>query len=179
MRKYLNLLLLLLVMGSVLALAVTHHSRPVIVPTPNPTPTTTTSLVLGVTQSDQCDESLWAHIYNPTRLQVIAKCITVTGTIYSVKAEPDGDFHIQVQLDNQYEHLLNAKNRSDQLGKLVVEPVCLNPVKQADAEAACQGFKQQLTVPPVGTHVTIIGDYVLDVPHGWNEIHPVTHIDPL
>ena len=166
-------------MGTVLAFAVTHRGQPVIPPTPHPPPTATSAPVLGVTQSNQCDESLWAHIYNPTRLQVIAKCITVTGTIYSVKAEPDGDWHIRVQLDSQYDHLLNDKNRSDQLGKLVVEPVCENMVKQENAATACQGFQQHLAVPPVGTHVTIIGDFVLDNSHGWNEIHPVTRIDPL
>ncbi len=175
--KYLTTFILLAI-GSA-ALLVIHRSRPTTSPTSSPTPTATSAPVLGVTQSNQCDESLWDHIYNPTRLQVIAKCITVTGTIYSVKAEPDGDWHIRVQLDSDYDHLLNDKNRSEQLGKLVVEPVCENVVKQENAVTACQGFQQHLTVPPVGTHVTIIGDFVLDAGHGWNEIHPVTRIDPL
>lgn len=35
-----------------------------------------------------CDDSLSQHVYNPQRLQVVEKCIAVTGTIHHVKKEP-------------------------------------------------------------------------------------------
>src|SRR5207245_5852239 len=47
----------------------------------------------------QCDQTLWNHVYNPTRLQIIDRCKTVTGTIESVKVENDGDFHIRLRVD--------------------------------------------------------------------------------
>ena len=56
-------------------------------------------------QSPTCDDSLWQHVYNPSRLLVQKKCVTVTGTIVDatanqkthrkdgVRHEPDGDTH--------------------------------------------------------------------------------------
>ncbi len=48
---------------------------------------------------------------------------------------------------------------------------------QADAKTACQGYKDTVTLPPVGSHVRIVGTYVQDTFHAkWMEIHPVTSI---
>jgi hypothetical protein len=113
------------------------------------------------------------------RLQIIQDCVTVTGTIFSTKPEKDGDFHIRLQLDPQYASMLNAKNRSGQMGMLVVEPVCMNPVTQRDTvdEHACDGFAQHVFTPNMlRQHVRVIGAYVIDMEHGSNEIHPVTWI---
>jgi hypothetical protein len=135
-----------------------------------------------------CDHSLWSHVYagDPRRfsrpqdrLQVIQDCVSVTGTIQSARPEADGDFHIRLRLDTQYRSMLNAKNRSGQKGALVVEPICMNPVKQKDtrAEHVCDGFSQQVYTPDMlGAHVRVTGAYVTDMEHGWNEIHPVTFI---
>jgi hypothetical protein len=65
-----------------------------------------------------------------------------------------------------FKHLLNAKNVSGQHGFLVVEPVCENPVTQADTlkEGSCNGFSQDVfTQQMVGKHVTITGAYVTDM----------------
>ncbi len=51
-----------------------------------------------------------------------------------------------------------------------------NPITQADAVEPCSGFHQDLQVY-VGEHVMVMGAYVLDTEHGWNEIHPITSID--
>jgi hypothetical protein len=126
--------------------------------------------------SNTCDQSIWDHIYHPSRLQVNDPCITVTGVIKSIKQEPDGDLHVRVQLDPEFTNLLNDRNVAGQFGNLVVEPVCQGPVTQPDAVAACENFHQDINVPPVGTHVTLTGAYVLDLQHGWMEIHPVTSI---
>lgn len=129
--------------------------------------------------SNNCDQSLWDHVYHPNRLQVNDPCITVTGTIKNIRAEADGDLHIRVELDPQYTNLLNDANLAIQHGDLVVEPICQNnPTSSVDAQLACSDFHQNINIPSIGTHVTITGDYVLDNDHGWMEIHPVTSIQP-
>jgi len=103
----------------------------------------------------------------------------VTGTIESARAEKDGDFHIRLRLDPQYSSMVNAKNKSGQHSALVVEPVCMNTVKQKDtlAEHVCDGFSQHVYTPNMlGSRVHITGAYVTDMEHGWTEIHPVTSI---
>ena len=137
----------------------------------------------------QCDPSVSAHVYHPNRLIVKQQCIAVTGTIVDATAnqskhqadgarhEKDGDTHGWLKLDPGLENLLNAGNMSDEGGNLVFEIICKYPVTQADAQAACQGYTDHVTLPPVGSHVRIVGQYVQDTFHAkWNEIHPVTSI---
>lgn len=125
-----------------------------------------------------CDASLWKHVYHPARLHFIT-CLTVTGTIFHAKTELDGDVHIQLTLDAGQKNLLNARNIAAQHGKLVLEPICVKPVKQADAVAACRGYHSTVTIPKPGTHVIVTGAYIEDreANHGWREIHPVTSIE--
>jgi len=124
-----------------------------------------------------CDESLWAHVYHPARLLVVARCIEVTGTIHHLKKESDGDDHIQLKVDSQFDNLLNSRNRTAQAGCLIVEPICENAVTQPDAISACKDFHATVNVGAQG-HVKVLGAYVLDTEpnHGWTEIHPVTSI---
>ncbi len=128
-----------------------------------------------------CDNSLWNHVYHPARLQVINPCITVTGRIAKRKAEPDGDVHIQLRLDAPYKNLLNDRNKIAQNGNLVLEPICVGPVTQADAKSACNNFTNKVHIPAIGTHVSVTGAYVQDNQggHGWREIHPVTSMTPI
>ena len=129
------------------------------------------------TTAGQCDQSLWDHVYNPQRLQVVEQCKTVSGVIESKRVEADGDYHIRLKLDSQFADLVNQANVNGQFGDLVVEPICMNPVKQLDAISSCQNFRQDIAIPPVGSHVQVTGSYVLDKEHGsWAEIHPVTSI---
>ena len=129
------------------------------------------------TTSNQCDQTLWKHVYNPTRLQVVTPCKSVLGVIESKRVEKDGDYHIRVKLDPAFSNLINSANTKNQFGDLVVEPICVNAVIQADAISACQNFHQNINIPPIGSHVNITGSYVLDKEHGnWAEIHPVTSI---
>ncbi len=65
----------------------------------------------ALAQSAACDETLWNHVYKPSRLVVQEKCVTVTGTIVDatanqkthrkdgVRHEPDGDIHGWLKLD--------------------------------------------------------------------------------
>jgi len=128
-----------------------------------------------------CNDALLKHVYHPTRLQMIQPCIEITGTILHIKAEADGDDHIQLRLDPQFENLLDSYNQSEQDNTLVLEPICQGLVTQADAISACRDFHSPVTVPAEGTKVRVLGRFVLDqeADHGWTEIHPVTRITPV
>ncbi|MBU6415123.1 hypothetical protein KGQ34_02690 [Patescibacteria group bacterium] len=130
-------------------------------------------------QPPVCDAELWKYVYNPSRLEIKNPCIRVTGEIRSIRKEKDGDYHILIRLDPKFRHLLNKTNG----GLLVVEPVCQIKVgrERQNAKDACRGFpKSKITdIPEGGTRVVITGSYVLDLHHGWMEIHPATIIAPL
>ena len=129
------------------------------------------------TPTPSCDQSLWQHVYNPQRLQVIDPCKTVTGHIEEIRTEEDGDYHIKFRLDPQYGNLVNEMNVQKQDGDLIVEPICQLPVYQEDAQASCQNFQQKINFPKGLEHLSIMGRYVLDTQHGWMEIHPLTSIN--
>jgi hypothetical protein len=116
-----------------------------------------------------------AHTYHPVRLQTLSSCQTASGTIEAVRHEADGDRHVLLRLDPQYDSLLNGVNLSATQGDLILEAQCVDPVTQADAVQACQGSPAPagLELLTSGRHVVVSGPYVLDLEHGWNEIHPV------
>ena len=145
-----------------------------------------------------CDPTLWNHVFNRTRLQIIDNCTSVTGTVISSFEVNDGDQHIQLLPDRQYLKLLNKKNIELQFGSLVIEPICSHDPTiinnstvldaavdladgaiENDSIAACRGYVREVNVyiPKVGEHVRVTGSYVLDTLHGWMEIHPVTQIE--
>jgi hypothetical protein len=94
-----------------------------------------------------------------------------------VRHEADGDTHGWLKVDSQFENLLNAGNKNAEGGNLVFEIVCKYPVTQADAVQACSNYQNKVTIPPVGSHVRIVGVDVQDTFHAqWMEIHPVTSI---
>ena len=135
------------------------------------------STAIRVVHFQGCDTSLWQHIYHSQRLRVIESCTQVSGVLETVLKEKDGDYHLRLKLDNQYLNLLNEKNISDQHGDLVLEPVCENQITQADAVSACKNFHGTIVIPPINTHISVLGSYVLDTEHGWMEIHPVTSLN--
>ena len=116
------------------------------------------------------------HVYHPYRLQLRNRCLTVTGSVFAVRSEPDGDYHILLKLDAPYANLINSANVSGEHGDLVLEPVCELPVTQQDAIASCAGVAPPIARPAVGSHVSATGAYVLDVDHGWMELHPLWEI---
>jgi hypothetical protein len=149
--------------------------------------TIVTALAAVVPMSTECDDSLWQHVYKPQRLIVKQKCVAVTGTIVDatnkkqpdgVRHEPDGDSHGWLDLDPQFKNLLNAGNMSAEQGNMVFEIVCMFHVSQQDAKASClPPYHNRVQVPPIGSHVRIVGTYVQDTNHAqWMEIHPVTSI---
>jgi hypothetical protein len=147
----------------------------------------TAELAAPFSSSTGCDATLWDHVYNPERLIVKQKCISVTGTIVDatngrrsdgVRKEADGDTHGWLKVDPQFKNLLNAGNISDEGGNLVFEIVCKFKVTQEDAKAACPlSYHTPVQLPAIGSHVQIVGSYVQDTFHAkWMEIHPVSDI---
>ncbi|MFZ0886405.1 MAG: hypothetical protein WAN14_23590 [Candidatus Acidiferrales bacterium] len=146
-----------------------------------------TALEAVIPKSSDCDDSLWDHVYKPQRLIVKQQCVAVTGTVVDatngkradgVRHEADGDTHGWLDLDPAFKSLLNAGNISSEGGNMVFEIVCMFRVSQADAKTACPSrFHNQVQIPPVGSHVRVVGTYVQDTNHArWMEIHPVTSI---
>ena len=127
--------------------------------------------------------STGSHVYHPDRLKILQPCITVTGRIEFIRHEPDGDYHVGLKLDPQFHDLVNSCNSTcldgAEHGDLVVEPVCMTTPTQADAVGACSGYRNPIVIPPVGSHVSMTGAYVLDLDHGWTEIHPLQEVHVL
>ncbi|HUX22745.1 MAG TPA: hypothetical protein VMW69_16035 [Spirochaetia bacterium] len=110
-----------------------------------------------------CRSDPLAGVYDPWRLHVIAPCVTVSGTVDYVKVEPDNDWHVNLKLDPGEPLLTNWVNRSRKNGDLVLEVI---PMDQS-----------RISAPTVGEHITVTGAYVLDLIHGWREIHPVWRLN--
>jgi hypothetical protein len=123
-----------------------------------------------------CTASMWSHVYDPSRLNVVNQCITATGTVMESSRDVDGDRHFLLKLDPGQDRLLNKRNMKKKNGYLVVEIVCANKVKIKKAKAACAGYSNRITLPTVGAHVTVTGSYVIDTHNGWAEIHPVSQL---
>ena len=123
-----------------------------------------------------CNEDLWKHVYNPQRLKVLSDCISAIGTVVQVSKESDGDLHIQLKLNQNEMGLLNQKNYSNANGNLIAEIICMNKISQSDAVQPCLNCPMNINVPNVGDEILVQGTYVVDLHHGWNEIHPVSSI---
>lgn len=122
-----------------------------------------------------CDPTLWAHVYDASRLKVLNACLTVTGTVDNAPhASDDGDLTFHFVPDPQFANLLNSASN----GHLHVEAICQATVQSDTPQASqsCGTFKGSVVIPPPGTRVSVTGPYVLDGNHGWTEIHPVSAI---
>jgi hypothetical protein len=137
--------------------------------------------LLSSIASNKCDQTLWDHLYLPERLQVVSPCVTAVGTIVSLEPQTDGDIHVGLKPDPQYEFLLNSASMKGMDGNVNVEPICFQQkIKDPDAKKACGDFFQNINIPPKGTHVRVTGTLVIDRgAGGWTEIHPVTSFEPI
>jgi hypothetical protein len=79
--------------------------------------------------------------------------------VKTVQHEHDGDLHIDLALTPAFRKLLDSANTNEQHGWLVVE------FMPRDGG--------HLPVPTGGATITVVGAWVFDARHGWNEIHPV------
>jgi hypothetical protein len=99
-----------------------------------------------------------AGVYRPQRLQVKSRCRVAVGTVRKVKFEIyDGDVHLDLRPDPGYEKLL-ADGNERVGGNLVVEIIPQD--------------RSRVAVPQEGARVEVVGPWVEDTKHGWNEIHP-------
>ena len=99
-----------------------------------------------------------AGIYHPQRLIVKSRCRIAIGTVSHVKFEEyDGDVHVDLRPDPAYERLLSDGNGRVG-GNLVVEIVPWD--------------RSRVAVPQEGARIEVVGPWVDDTQHGWNEIHP-------
>jgi hypothetical protein len=98
-------------------------------------------------------------VYHPERLTVLSPCQAATGRVTTVRHEQDGDLHIDVALEPRSASLTNAVNDARQHGDLVVEFMARD--------------SDHLPEPGVGDAISLVGAWVDDTEHGWNELHPV------
>jgi hypothetical protein len=99
-----------------------------------------------------------AGVYHPQRLIVKSRCKIAIGTVHKVKFEEyDGDVHIDLRPDPDYVHLL-ADGNSRVGGNLVVEIIPQD--------------RSRVAVPQEGARIEVVGPWIDDTEHGWNEIHP-------
>jgi len=119
------------------------------------------------------------HVYSPKRLQQLAACISVTGTVLESTPDDDGDQHFLLKLDPGQDELVNKRNKKKKDGALVVEIVCANPTKMKKARAACSGFTNSIPLPQPGWRVRVTGTYVIDSHNGWTELHPVSKLQKM
>lgn len=100
-----------------------------------------------------------AHVYSPDRPRLYAACISLSRTIQSETPQADGDFHVRLRVDAGQScagrPCLNGGNTSEQAGDLVLEPVCENPISQADAVDACQGYHNPLVIGAFGLVIAL------------------------
>ncbi len=92
---------------------------------------------------------------------LIKVCQRATGVIAKIRPiEQDGDLHILFKLDPTYVGLKNDVNNSGSPhGNLIVE------FMPRDGG--------HLPRPKRGDRVTLVGAWITDTEHGWNELHPV------
>ncbi len=99
-----------------------------------------------------------AGVYHPERLKVKSRCRVAVGTVEKVKDEAyDGDIHIELRLDRGQEGLLSSGNARVG-GTLILEIIPWD--------------RSRVAVPEVGQRIQVVGPWVEDTAHGWNEIHP-------
>jgi hypothetical protein len=99
-----------------------------------------------------------AGVYHPERLKVKSRCRIAVGTVEKVKPELyDGDIHIGLRLDPGQDNLLSEGNARVG-GTLVLEIIPWD--------------RSRVVVPEVGQRIQVVGPWVEDTAHGWNEIHP-------
>lgn len=118
-------------------------------------------------------------VYHPARLRPLGACATFHGIVLAVLSETDGDHHLWIAPDAGYASFLDAGNLYHGQPALVAEIVPACTSEPADSSAAAHCPASALTEPTVREHVEVVGPWVNDQVHGWNEVHPVVAIRAL
>lgn len=125
-------------------------------------------LALSLTGAAQKRES---HIRDLDRLVVLQDSVTVTGIVKRCYKYLDGDFVIELKLDSNLA-LIGQGNLRKLNGLLEVEVIC----QHLTLNLKCCGYYNDIVIPKRNDRVLVMGTYVYDVIHKWNEIHPVKHL---
>jgi hypothetical protein len=133
-------------------------------PASSPTPAASVSPTAAPLPAG-CRADPRAGVHAPLRLLLLRRCVAVTGRVARVYVTEDGDRHVDLTLDPRFARLVNEFNLRDVGGLLVTETV---PADQ-----------RGVLTPAVGAHVRVTGPLVIDLAHGWVEVHPVWRIEVL
>ncbi len=107
-----------------------------------------------------CRQDVMAHVHDPTRLVVVARCSTVSGTVKHVHYEERyGGQRLLVAVDPSYQRFLLPENK----GVLTAEVI---PTDETTVR-----------IPKAGQHATFSGAFVFDRNERSVELHPVWRID--
>ena len=107
-----------------------------------------------------CRADPLAHVHDPGRLDVVAKCATASGLVRQVRYKPsDGDWQVDVAVDAPYLRYLKPANHG------------LLPVRVIPPDLPA------VLLPLLGQHATFYGSWVINKNlHGLAEMHPVWRI---
>ncbi|HEX8860226.1 MAG TPA: hypothetical protein VGC06_14265 [Actinomycetes bacterium] len=101
-----------------------------------------------------------AHVHDPTRFVLVARCSTVSGTVRHVHYEPRyGNRQLLVTVDPSYRRFLLPENH----GLLTVEVIPTDEIS--------------VRIPRVGQHASFHGAFVFNKNQRAIELHPAWRID--
>lgn len=110
--------------------------------------------------ADQASVGIWGT----ARLQAINVCQQASGTVLKAEPELDGDLDLYVDLDPEYDYLAGSQVELDFLHQWSAGDVIVEFMPRDGGH---------LPAPSEGDHIDLIGAWVKDTNHGYNEIHPV------
>lgn len=107
-----------------------------------------------------CRASPLAHIYNPGRLEIVAKCATASGIVQQVQYKQEsGDWQVLIAVDPPYRRFLTPADHG------------LLPARIIPTDLP------HVALPSLGQHATFYGTWVINKNlHGRAELHPVWRI---
>jgi hypothetical protein len=127
------------------------------------------SFLSGGLGNTDCQKDPLQGVYLHQRLRVVDTCQYITGTVVAWRYEHDGDYHVNMRIDES--GWTNLFNDQRQHGLTVVEFIPLLPRPKASFFAG-----QRLRM--LGTKVEDLqhGTIVDGEKHGWIELHPVFEV---
>jgi len=113
--------------------------------------------------------NIFEGVDRQARFSVLSTCEKAVGIVHDMKdtREDDGDYQFNLELESQYNQLLNSENKKQVQNMLVIE------VTSKDQQS------NEMHIPKNGDKIEVYGVWVTDNPHGWNEIHPAWKITVL
>ena len=103
-------------------------------------------------------------VWGQGRLKAIDPCQKASGTVLKAEHEPDGDLDLYVDLDPAYDELAGSATELNFLHRWGPGDVLVELMPRDGGH---------LPAPVEGDHLDLMGAWVTDTNHGYNEIHPV------